>query len=112
MFLIIASTTSLVSDLIRISFIKLEAFLFLVRNFINKVASPLLYIFGSRARGDAKKYSDIDIAIKSKDLTPQITEKLKYIFENSTLPYEVDIVDLNNISENFKNIILGDLKKV
>ncbi len=71
-----------------------------------------IYIFGSRARGDAKKYSDIDIAIKSKDLTPQITEKLKYIFENSTLPYEVDIVDLNNISENFKNIILGDLKKV
>lgn len=54
MFLIIDSITSMVSDLMRISFIKLEAFLFFARNFINKVASPLLYIFGLRDSRETK----------------------------------------------------------
>ena len=30
-----------------------------------------LYIFGSRAKNRAKKYSDIDLAIDSQELTPQ-----------------------------------------
>lgn len=30
-----------------------------------------LYIFGSRAKKRAKKYSDIDLAIDSQELTPQ-----------------------------------------
>ena len=35
--------------------------------------------------------------------------RLESDFENSTFPYEVDIVDLNTIKENFKNIIKDDL---
>lgn len=38
--------------------------------------------------------------------------KIKNEFENSTLPYEVDIVDLNNISEVFKGHIINDLVKI
>ena len=34
---------------------------------------------------------------------------IKSDFENSTFPYEVDVVDLNAIKENFKNIIKDDL---
>lgn len=67
------------------------------------------YIFGSRARGKYREYSDIDIAIDSFDLTPTIKSKLELEFENSTFPYEVDIVDLNTIKENFKNLIEEDL---
>ena len=33
-------------------------------------------------------------------------------FENSTFPYKVDIVDLNTINENFKNLIKNDLKEI
>lgn len=33
-------------------------------------------------------------------------------FENSTLPYEVDIVDLNTISENFKHLIYETLVEI
>ena len=29
--------------------------------------------------------------------------------ENSTFPYEIDIVDLNTIKENFRNLIQDDL---
>lgn len=68
-----------------------------------------LYIFGSRAKNRAKKYSDIDIAIDSKELTPKVKSKLEFLFENSLLPYEVDVIDLNNITENFKELIKDDL---
>lgn len=67
------------------------------------------YIFGSRARGKYREYSDVDIAIDCPDLTASIKSKLELEFENSTFPYEVDIVDLNNIKENFKNLIQDDL---
>lgn len=67
------------------------------------------YIFGSRARGKFREYSDVDIAIDCSDLAPAIKSKLELEFENSTFPYEVDIVDLNNIKENFRNLIQDDL---
>ncbi len=67
------------------------------------------YIFGSRAKGKNRPYSDIDIAIDCPDMTLDKRLKLLSDFENSTFPYEVDIVDLNTIKENFKNIIKDDL---
>ena len=67
------------------------------------------YIFGSRARGKFREYSDVDIAIDCQDLTTTIKSRLELEFENSTFPYEVDIVDLNNIKESFRNLIQDDL---
>ena len=67
------------------------------------------YIFGSRVNGKYKKYSDVDIAIDFPGMTSDQKLKLELDFENSTFPYEVDIVDLNNIKENFKNIIKDDV---
>ena len=71
-----------------------------------------LYIFGSRVKNRAKEYSDIDIAIDSFELTSEVKSKLEAYFENSTLPYEVDIVNLNTISDDFKKIIENDLVKI
>ncbi len=68
------------------------------------------YIFGSRAKGEYGKYSDVDIAIDTPyGLTCEQKLKLKTDFENSTFLYEVDIVDLKNIKESFKTRIIGDL---
>ena len=71
------------------------------------------YIFGSRAKGTAKKFSDIDIAIdlSGKKINNFIKIKLETAFEDSTIPYKVDIIDLNNISEDFKKCIEKDLVK-
>ena len=38
--------------------------------------------------------------------------RLESDFENSTFPYEVDIVDLNDIKDNFKNLIKDSLKEL
>ncbi len=71
-----------------------------------------IYLFGSRTKGTAKKYSDIDIALKSPNLNENILLKIISDFENSTLPYEVDVLDLNNISETFRQHIEQDLTKI
>ena len=46
------------------------------------------YIFGSRANGKYREYSDIDIdiAVDCPDLTSVIKSKLELEFENSTFP--------------------------
>mgnify|MGYP004645750497 CR=1 FL=1 len=69
------------------------------------------YVFGSRAKGTNKEYSDIDIAIKCGDekISADVLGKLLITFTDSTLPYEVDIVDLNAIDEKFKTLIKDDL---
>ena len=69
------------------------------------------YIFGSRVKGTNKKYSDIDIAIdlNGKKLDTSILGKILIEFQDSTLPFEVDVVDLNSIDEKFKNLIKKDL---
>lgn len=68
------------------------------------------YIFGSRAKGTYKDYSDIDIAIdNSEKISEKILQKISFEFEDSTFPYEVDVVDSNSVSDNFKSLITGDL---
>jgi predicted nucleotidyltransferase len=67
----------------------------------------IVWIFGSRVRGTAKPYSDIDLAIDNNQAPLSFTDeaKLKEAFEDSSLPFSVDIVDLNSVSEEFKNLI-------
>ena len=70
------------------------------------------YIFGSRAKGCSKKYSDVDIAIDLPGFTSARKLELELDFENSLFPFEVDIIDLNNIKESFKNLIKNDLSEI
>jgi predicted nucleotidyltransferase len=73
-----------------------------------------VYVFGSRAKGTKKKYADLDLAIDyNKQRLPFKTlAKLSYAFKDSFLPYKVDIVDLNDISKEFKSSIEDDLIKL
>ena len=65
-------------------------------------------IFGSRARGDHKNTSDIDLAIV---FVQPIQSLLSAAFENSNLPYTVDIVDFASINNrNLLNNINRDGK--
>ena len=67
------------------------------------------YIFGSRAKGKYREYSDVAIAIVCPGMTLDEKLRLESDFENSTFPYEVDIVDLNTVKDYFKNLIKDDL---
>jgi uncharacterized protein len=56
-----------------------------------------VWLFGSCARGEARQHSDIDIAILPRDnLPPGFFGELDADIEESTIPYDVDLVDLRN----------------
>lgn len=67
------------------------------------------FIFGSRATGTNRKYSDIDIGIKGPILDIATLAKIKSAFEESTLPYNVDVVDFNYTSEQFQEVALANI---
>jgi predicted nucleotidyltransferase len=67
------------------------------------------FVFGSRAHGDARRYSDLDLAIEwdrplGLDLLGRIAEALS----ESDLPYKVDIVDLATTDPAFRVRITAD----
>jgi uncharacterized protein len=54
-----------------------------------------VWLFGSCARGEARQHSDIDIAILPRDNPPSgFFAELAADFEESTIPFDVDLVDL------------------
>lgn len=59
-----------------------------------------IIIFGSRARGDYKLTSDIDIALKGK-IDNLILCKIRDYFEESRIPYLVDIIYYEKIMNIF-----------
>ena len=63
-------------------------------------------VFGSRITRNAKKFSDIDIALVGpKKIDWREIEALKDAFSESDLPIIVDIVDYNSVSGSFRAII-------
>lgn len=65
-------------------------------------------VFGLRYKGNAKPYSDLDLVIVSKEqLDWKIIPELKEAFQESDLPFRVNVLDQSNIENSFKTIILN-----
>jgi predicted nucleotidyltransferase len=62
----------------------------------SEVKSVLL--FGSRAKGIFHKGSDVDLAIDGGSVTPKTLRQIKSDFEESDLPYRVDLLDFNSLN--------------
>jgi len=57
-------------------------------------------LFGSRAKGTFKKGSDVDIAVKGKDIDHADVASLSFLLnEESAMPYFFDIIHFDEISE-------------
>ena len=54
-------------------------------------------IFGSRARVDYRKSSDIDIALFGDKLTSSINTKIYFEIDDLYLPYKIDLINFNSI---------------
>ncbi|MDA8137091.1 MAG: nucleotidyltransferase domain-containing protein [Desulfobacteraceae bacterium] len=52
-----------------------------------------VYIIGSRAKGNFKPGSDIDLVIMNEGATDSVIQKIKTDIEESTLPYFVDLIN-------------------
>ena len=57
--------------------------------------SVKIYLFGSWARGEERRSSDIDLAVKAhKGGAFEKAVRLREVLEESEIPYRVDVVDL------------------
>jgi uncharacterized protein len=62
-----------------------------------------VYLFGSCARDTARHASDIDVAIEPHAPLPiGLLAALNEALEESTIPYDVEIVDLSTASETLR----------
>ena len=62
--------------------------------------------FGSRVTGNAKKFSDLDLAIMGdRPLSSSALADLEEHFRESDLPFKVDIVEWAAAKENFRRVI-------
>lgn len=56
-------------------------------------------IFGSRSKGNFRQGSDIDLAIKGRQLTYDDFLTLQVRIEDLNLPYKVDLIDYDKIGD-------------
>lgn len=71
-----------------------------------------VYLFGSRATGDAMPGSDVDIGVEPLESLPAgVLSSIRENLEESTVPYTVDLIDLEQASKTFKNNVINNGKK-
>lgn len=65
-----------------------------------------VWLFGSRARGDGRRWSDIDIAVAPKgELPVGLLAKLREALEESSLLLNVDVVDLREADAKIREAV-------
>jgi amidophosphoribosyltransferase len=74
-----------------------------------RVPNRPVWAFGSRTTGKARHRSDLDLAIGGDEPLPlRLRSELAEDFDQSDLPYRVDMVDLTTISPDFRKHIEPD----
>ncbi len=56
-------------------------------------------LYGSRAKGNYRNCSDIDLTLKGKELTSRIVNKISWQLDDLLLPYTFDLSIFNHISQ-------------
>lgn len=69
-----------------------------------------VWIFGSRARGDYQRYSDVDVLIDG-DVDPELGS-FEEIFENSNFPYKVDFVLSRRLASSYRKNVDQEKQEV
>lgn len=82
----------------------------IIRDIFGEDEDVEVVLFGSRARGDYTRVSDIDVGVLIKE---DKANRKKFILlkekvENSNIPYKMDLVNLSQTSEEFRERALRE----
>ncbi len=67
------------------------------------------YLFGSSARGEDDRASDIDIAVLPKGPMPMsVMPAIRSALEESDIPYFADVIDLSSTSADFRDAVIKE----
>lgn len=78
----------------------------LERNGVTTANQPV--IFGSRATGRARRYSDLDVCFAGRPLGPRQLRRLREELDESRLPIRVDVLNLADASIGLREHALED----
>ncbi|ADI14980.1 type VII toxin-antitoxin system MntA family adenylyltransferase antitoxin [Truepera radiovictrix] len=68
-----------------------------------------VYLFGSRASGQARSASDIDVAVWPLAPLPEGTlAAIREALEETTIPYTIDLVDLRDADASFRARVIAE----
>lgn len=70
-----------------------------------------VFLFGSRANGTFRRGSDFDIGIKglSKDEFLRVRDEFSLFWEDSIVPYKLDLVNFDIVKDEFKEVALREI---
>jgi len=91
-----------------------EQFNYLQETVINplKKLGAVIWVFGSRARGDHQEFSDLDLMVDSrKDISARIGE-IQESLEEGNFHYKVDIVQSKDFAESYRESFERDKVKL
>lgn len=71
-------------------------------------AGGKIFIFGSRARGDHRRFSDLDVMVESDKNLFQLLGKIEDTLIESDFPYKVDLVERRLFSKSYLAGYLND----
>lgn len=79
----------------------------MLRKLVLQIASDVdctIFLFGSRARGNSRRSSDIDVGFKDLDVSTflSVRNRLLAELEESIIPHHVDIVHFDAADEKFR----------
>jgi len=69
------------------------------------------YAFGSRVKNKAKRFSDLDLCYKD-SIPDSVIIELEEKFEESDLPFKIDLLDWKRCAKDFQEIISKDLELI
>lgn len=69
------------------------------------------YAYGSRVKGTARKFSDLDICYQE-EIPLSIISHLREEFTESNLPFEVELVNWKHMRPEFRELIKEDLVSI
>jgi len=76
-----------------------------IRDILRKhVPNSEVRVFGSRHTGNNKNYSDMDMVITG-NFNGDALSALRCEFEESRLPYRIDVLDYRLLSEEFRKVV-------
>lgn len=65
-----------------------------------------IILFGSRASGKGKRYSDFDIAVEGAEMTIRNERIVKETLDEKLGIYTVDLINLDKVDSEFKKLVL------
>jgi len=82
----------------------------IVNTILKRARPQRIFLFGSRARGDAQERADYDIAIDDETLTPAILAQIRADMEELPTLLSIDIVWMNRANTVLRERILSEGK--